>query len=387
MIRNREKTFLKGVFLIVLFYIVVENFAVVKAILTTCYNAVSPLIYGIVIAFVVNLIVVKLEKYMTKGIFENQVVRRTTSIIVAILILTGMITIVCFNMIPGIVDSAKQIAEKTPQAVETVIRFLEKNFGISEDIVDTVQNFKVDEDLVNNMFGLMENKSVVEAIKASGNALGSVFSVFAKFFIGLFFAFYILAKKESIGAWLHRLIETYLPENVAKGIEYVGHITYETYAGFISGQCLDAIILGCLLALCMGIMGLPYPVLIGVVVAVTALIPVVGAFFGGTVGAILLVMESPIKALTFLILFLILQQIDNRLIYPHVVGNAIGIPSILIFAAIIIGGEFGGVIGMFLGIPFTAVLYTLVEQDMEKRRRKKQEIEKEAKKLTGKNAG
>lgn len=387
MIRNREKTFLKGVFLIVLFYIVVENFAVVKAILTTCYNAVSPLIYGIVIAFVVNLIVVKLEKYMTKGIFENQVVRRTTSIIVAILILTGMITIVCFNMIPGIVDSAKQIAEKTPQAVETVIRFLEKNFGISEDIVDTVQNFKIDEDLVNNMFGLMENKSVVEAIKASGNALGSVFSVFAKFFIGLFFAFYILAKKESIGAWLHRLIETYLPENVAKGIEYVGHITYETYAGFISGQCLDAIILGCLLALCMGIMGLPYPVLIGVVVAVTALIPVVGAFFGGTVGAILLVMESPIKALTFLILFLILQQIDNRLIYPHVVGNAIGIPSILIFAAIIIGGEFGGVIGMFLGIPFTAVLYTLVEQDMEKRRRKKQEIEKEAKKLTGKNAG
>lgn len=387
MIRNREKTFLKGVFLIVLFYIVVENFAVVKAILTTCYNAVSPLIYGIVIAFVVNLIVVKLEKYMTKGIFENQVVRRTASIIVAILILTGMITIVCFNMIPGIVDSAKQIAEKTPQAVETVIRFLEKNFGISEDIVDTVQNFKIDEDLVNNMFGLMENKSVVEAIKASGNALGSVFSVFAKFFIGLFFAFYILAKKESIGAWLHRLIETYLPENVAKGIEYVGHITYETYAGFISGQCLDAIILGCLLALCMGIMGLPYPVLIGVVVAVTALIPVVGAFFGGTVGAILLVMESPIKALTFLILFLILQQIDNRLIYPHVVGNAIGIPSILIFAAIIIGGEFGGVIGMFLGIPFTAVLYTLVEQDMEKRRRKKQEIEKEAKKLTGKNAG
>lgn len=387
MIRSREKTFLKGVFLIVLFYIVVENFAVVKAILTTCYNAVSPLIYGIVIAFVVNLIVVKLEKYMTKGIFENQVVRRTTSIIVAILILTGMITIVCFNMIPGIVDSAKQIAEKTPQAVETVIRFLEKNFGISEDIVDTVQNFKIDEDLVNNMFGLMENKSVVEAIKASGNALGSVFSVFAKFFIGLFFAFYILAKKESIGAWLHRLIETYLPENVAKGIEYVGHITYETYAGFISGQCLDAIILGCLLALCMGIMGLPYPVLIGVVVAVTALIPVVGAFFGGTVGAILLVMESPIKALTFLILFLILQQIDNRLIYPHVVGNAIGIPSILIFAAIIIGGEFGGVIGMFLGIPFTAVLYTLVEQDMEKRRRKKQEIEKEAKKLTGKNAG
>lgn len=387
MIRNREKTFLKGAFLIVLFYILVQNFAMVKAIVTTCYNAVSPLIYGIVIAFMVNLIVVKLEKYMTKGIFENQTVKRTTSIIAAILILTGVVTIVCFNMIPGIVDSVKQIAEKMPQAVETVIGFLEKNFGISEDIVDTVQNFKIDEDLVNSMFGLMENQSFIEAIKASGNALGSFFSVFVKFFIGLFFAFYILAKKESIGAWLHRFIETYLPEHIAANIEYVGHIIYETYASFISGQCLDAIILGSLLALCMGIMGLPYPVLIGVIVAVTALIPVVGAFFGGTIGAILIVMESPIKALTFLVLFLILQQIDNRLIYPHVVGNAIGIPSILIFAAIIIGGEFGGVIGMFLGIPFTAVLYTLVEQDMERRRRKKREIEKEAKKLGEKNGG
>lgn len=381
MIGDREKTFLKGAFLIVLFYIIVEHFTVVKEIFTVCYDAISPLLYGIVIAFVVNLIVVKLEKYMTKGIFENQTIKRTTSIVIAILILSGVITIVCFNMIPGIVDSVKQIAEKTPQAVETSISFLEKHFGISEDIVNTIQNFKVDENLVNNMLGLIENKSVIEAIKASGNVVGSVFSVFAKLFIGLFFAFYILAKKESIGAWIHRLVETYLPQNLAKGLVNFGHITYETYANFISGQCLDAMILGCLISLCMGIMGLPYPVLIGVIIAVTALIPVVGAFFGGTIGTILLVMESPIKALTFLILFLILQQIDNRLIYPHVVGNAIGIPSILIFAAIIIGGEIGGVIGMFLGIPFTAVLYTLVEQDMDKRKREKQE----AGKLAGKN--
>ncbi|MCM1498532.1 MAG: AI-2E family transporter [Clostridium sp.] len=368
---KREKGFLKAAFLIVLFYIVVEHFSVVKEIISVCYNAVSPLIYGVVIAFIVNLVVVKLEKYMTKGIFENQIIRRTTSIIVSVLILTGIITIVCFNVIPGIVDSVKQIAEKMPQAVSAVLGFLEKHFGISEDIVDTVQNFKIDENLVNNMFGLMENQSVIEAIKASGDMVGSVFSVFAKFFIGLFFAFYILAKKESIKAWIHNLIEVYLPEKAAAAIENIGFIIYETYANFISGQCVDAVILGCLLTLCMGIMGLPYPVLIGVIVAVTALIPVVGALFGGTVGAVLLVMDSPVKALTFLILFLILQQIDNRMIYPHVVGNAIGIPSILIFAAIVIGGEFGGVIGMFLGIPFTAVLYTLVEQDMEKRRRKK----------------
>ena len=372
MIQNREKTFLKGLFSIVLFYVIVEHFSVVKNILVAGYDAISPLIYGVVIAFIVNLIVVRLEKHMTKGIFENQTIKRTTSIVVALLILIGAITLVCFNIIPGIVDSVKQIAEKVPEAVESLISFLEKYLGISEDLMATVQNIKIDEDLVNSMFGLIGNQSVIEAIKASGNVVGSILSVFGKFFIGLFFAFYILAKKEAIGAYAHKIMETYLPEKIAMGIENFGHITYETYANFISGQCVDAVILGCLLSICMGIMGLPYPVLIGVVVAVTALIPVVGAFFGGTVGVVLLIMDSPVKALTFLVLFLILQQIDNRLIYPQIVGNAIGIPSILIFVAIIIGGEFGGVIGMFLGIPFTAVIYTLVEQDIEKRKKKKQ---------------
>lgn len=375
MMQERDKAILKSIFLIVLFYVVMEHLSVVKSIVLGCYNAISPLIYGIVIAFVINLIVVKLEQYMTKGIFANLTIRRTTSIVISLLILSGIIAIVCFSVIPGIVDSVKQIAARMPHTIETTAVFLEKNLGVSKDIMNAVQDIRLDEELVNDMFGLMENQSVMEAIKASGNVVGSVLSVFARFFIGLFFAFYILAKKEAISAWIHRFIETYLPERIAGETLNIGHIIYETYANFISGQCLDAVILGGLVAFCMGIMGLSYPVLIGVIVAVTALIPVVGAFFGGFVGAVLLIMESPIKALTFLILFLILQQIDNRLIYPHVVGNAIGIPSILIFAAIIIGGKFKGVIGMFLGIPFTAVLYTLVEQDMKRRREKRKKTE------------
>lgn len=352
MVQDRETAFLKGALFVLLFYIVIEHFVMVKGIIAAFYDAVSPLIYGVVIFFVVNLIVVKLENYMIKGIFENKAVRRATSIVIAFLILSGIIALVCFNMIPEIVYSAKQIADKAPQ-----------------NVIDMVRNFKIDEEMISGMFGLMESQSVIDAIKASGNVVGSILAAFARFFIGLFFAVYILVQKESISAYGHRLMETYLPERFANALENLGHITYETYANFITGQCLDAVILGSLLALCMWIMGLSYPVLIGIIVGVTALIPVVGAFFGGTVGTILLVMESPIKAVTFLALFLILQQIDNRIIYPHVVGNAIGIPSILIFAAIIIGGKFGGVVGMFLGIPFTAVIYTMIEQDMEKRRR------------------
>lgn len=386
MIRDKEKTFLKGLFLIVLFYAVTEHFSAVKLVITTCYNAISPLIYGVAIAFIVNLIVVSLERHMTQKIFENQVVKRTVSIVVAVLLLTSAITIVICNVIPGIIDSVKQITEKAPMALESSLQFLEEHFGISNEIVSLIQNFKIDEDLVNDMFGLMENESFMDALKASGNMVGNVISVIVKFFIGLFFAFYILAQKESIRATLHKMIHTYLPVQVSTKIEYVSKIIYDTYANFISGQCVDAIILGMLLTICMGIMGLPYPLLVGVIVAVTALIPVVGAFFGGAVGVILLIMESPIKALTFLILFLILQQIDNRLIYPHIVGNAIGIPSILIFAAIIIGGEFGGVIGMFLGIPFTAVIYTIIDDDMNRRKAKKDSIEAEANKLKNRSS-
>ena len=381
MIRNREKTFLKGLFLIVLFYTIVQHFSVVKNVLMACYDAISPLIYGVVIAFIVNLIVVKLEKYMKGGIFKNHMVKRTTSIVAAILILVGVITLVIFNMVPGITDSVKQIAVKAPEAINTGVEFLEENFGLPEDIEQTVKNFKVDDEMIDNMMELVENKSFVNAVKAGGSAVGNVFSAFMKFFIGLFFAFYILAKKEAIGEWLLKFVRTYFPEHIARGIEHVGKLIYNTYANFISGQCVDAIILGTLMAVCMGIMGMPYPVLIGVIIAITALIPVVGAFFGGAVGMLLIIMESPLQAVMFLVLFLILQQIDNRLIYPHIVGNAIGIPSILIFAAIIIGGEFGGVIGMFLFIPLTAVISTLIEEDMERRRLQKVVAQKATKEL------
>lgn len=381
MIRNREKTFLKGLFLIVLFYTIVQHFSVVRNVLTVCYDAISPLIYGVVIAFIVNLIVVKLEKYMTGGIFKNHTVKRATSIVAALLILIGVITLVIFNMIPGIADSVKQIAEKAPGAIRTGIEFLETNFGLPGELKSYVDNIEVDEELINSVMGLFENKSFLDAVKAGGSAVGNVFSVFVKFFIGLFFAFYILAKKEAIGEWLLRFIRTYFPKHIAEGMEHVGKLVYNTYANFISGQCVDAMILGTLMAICMGIMGMPYAVLIGVIIAVTALIPVVGAFFGGAIGMLLIVMESPLQAIMFLVVFLVLQTIDNRLIYPHIVGNAIGIPSILIFAAIIIGGEFGGVLGMFLFIPLTAVIAALIEEDMERRRLKKEAVEQAAKEL------
>ena len=143
MIRKREKTFLKGAFLIVLFYTIVEHIETVKNILRFAYQAISPLIYGIVIAFILNLMVVSLEKHMQKGIFKNQSFRRTTSIIISILLLIGTIVIICFNMVPEVTESVKQIAEKVPPALEKTMDFLEKELGLSDDILKFMQNFNV----------------------------------------------------------------------------------------------------------------------------------------------------------------------------------------------------------------------------------------------------
>ncbi len=208
MLEGKEKTIIRRIFLIVLFYLAVEHFSAVKNIIFAAYKVISPLLYGIVIAFVVNLLVVRLEKYMTKGIFRNKRIRRTTSMIVSFLILIGLITIVCFSVIPGISESVRQIAEKAPNALDSVWIFLEAHFGISGDIFDDIkqQNFKLNRDLIGNVLDLMENRSVMNAIKASGNMVGSIVSVFTKFFIGLFFSCYILAKKEEISSYYDRNI-------------------------------------------------------------------------------------------------------------------------------------------------------------------------------------
>ena len=184
----------------------------------------------------------------------------------------------------------------------------------------------------------------------------------ATFFIALAFSCYILLQKEKLNIQAKKVLFAFVPKGKAEATLEVLTLTYNTFSNFLTGQCVEAIILGSMFVVTMTILRIPYALLIGIVISFTALIPVFGAFIGCVIGAFLIFIVDPFKAMIFVILFLVLQQIDGNFIYPHVVGNSVGLPSIWVLAAVSIGGKLMGVVGMLVFIPFVSVLYALFRE-------------------------
>ena len=192
--------------------------------------------------------------------------------------------------------------------------------------------------------------------------MGSVVSVLFDASIGLVFALYCLGRKEILARQGRRVLYALLPEGVSDEIVRIMRMTNSAFSNFISGQCLEAVILGCLFAVAMAICGMPYIPLVSVLIAVTALVPIVGAFVGCIVGAFFILVDSPMLALWFVVLFLVLQQIEGNLIYPRVVGTSIGLPGMWVLFAVTVGGDTMGVGGMLLMIPLASVVYALMRE-------------------------
>ncbi|MEG2350114.1 MAG: AI-2E family transporter, partial [Hungatella sp.] len=182
------------------------------------------------------------------------------------------------------------------------------------------------------------------------------------FGIGLIFAIYILLQKETLGRQMKSFLRAFFPKHTTDRVLAIASLSEKTFANFLAGQCLEAMILGMMFFLTLTILRMPYAVLVGVLIAFTALIPVFGSFVGCAVGTLLMLITNPVDALTFVVIFLILQQIEGNLIYPHVVGNSVGLPSIWVLVAVTIGGNLMGVVGMLVFIPLCSVLYTLLRE-------------------------
>ena len=208
----------------------------------------------------------------------------------------------------------------------------------------------------------------------AGSVLNSTFTVartvisyLVNFFIGFVFACYILLQKEKLSRQIKKVLYAFLPEKAVQKTLDVASLSYRTFSSFVTGQCLEAVILGTMFFVVMSIFQFPYALLIGVVIAFTALIPIFGAFIGCVIGAFLILVVNPMKALMFIILFLVLQQIEGNLIYPHVVGGSVGLPSIWVLLAVTVGGSLMGVLGMLIFIPLFSVLYALFREFVYKR--------------------
>lgn len=351
------------------------KFDVVLGVLKTIGQIIFPFILGGAIVFVINVPMSFLEKKIFENIKkENKAARklaRPVSLLLTIVLVIGVIALVMIGVIPQLTKTMGSlminITDFIPQIKIWIRDFFHDNREIM-NLVDQVQ-FKPDQairwgiSLLGNGAGNMMNTTV--------SAVGSVVSGLATFFIAFSFACYVLFQKEKLHVQVRKVLFAFLAKQKADAFLKVCSLTYRTFANFLTGQCLEAVILGCMFVVTLSILRMPYALLIGVLIAFTALIPIFGAFIGCAVGSFLIFMVSPKQAIIFIIVFLVLQQIEGNLIYPHVVGESVGLPSIWVLAAVTIGGNLMGIVGMLVFIPLLSVVYTIFRKVVYQRLKKR----------------
>lgn len=345
------------------------------------FSIASPFITGGAIAFVLNLPLRAIENKILKK-WNGKVakkIKRPISMALSIVFIVAIIWFVIKTVVPTMQDTFVILGEQIPIFAKDVVESLEKMAVDNPELmkwVEDLQDIQIDwKSLMSSVGGFLSagmGSVLTSAVSVAGNIIGGVVNVFISFI----FAIYILSQKEKLGNQANRIMAAFLPEKVCNTTKDVLHRLNKNFGSFISGQCLEAVILGCLFAIFMSIFRFPYVLLISVLIAFTSLIPVVGAFIGCAVGAFLILMGDPLQALWFIILFLIIQQIEGNLIYPYVVGNSVGLPSIWVLAAVTIGGSLFGVLGMLCFIPLVSTGYSLLRDSVNARNKKKAEAVK-----------
>ena len=331
-------------------------------------SAASSLAWGGVIAFILNVPMRAIERLLGRIDRRHRLRRghmRALSLLMTLALLCGVVYLVFTLMIPELLRTLKLIFDMLVQVVPDLIARAEdflSQYDIdlaglisgSGDMPPTV------DELRNQLMRALE--LVISGVSYSTTVVSSFAGAMMDVFFSALFAVYILASKEKLGCQARKLLYAYVPCRPADRAVEVCRLMHSTYSAFISGQCTEALILGCMFFVCMTLLSMPYALLISVFIAVTALIPLVGAWLGCITGALLILMNDPITAVWFVIMFLVLQQIEGNLIYPHVMGNSIGLRPIWTLAAVVIGQGLFGIIGMLVFIPLASVLYTLVRQ-------------------------
>ena len=350
------------------------KFDVVLGVLKTIWDIIFPFVLGGAIAFLTNVPMSFLEKKIFENVKKkNKIVRklkRPISLILTIVLVVGVIALVMFGVIPQLTRTMGTLVTSINDFIPQMQSWIGEFFHNNQEIMNLVDQIEFDPDqaikwgisLLGNGAGNMMNTTM--------SAVGSIVSGVATCFIAFSFACYILFQKEKLHIQIRKVFFAFLPRQKADTFLKVCSLTYRTFANFLAGQCLEAVILGSMFVVTLSILRMPYALLIGILIAFTALIPIFGAFIGCAVGSFLIFMVNPQQAILFVIVFLVLQQIEGNLIYPHVVGESVGLPSIWVLAAVTIGGNLMGIVGMLVFIPLLSVIYTIFREFVYLRLRK-----------------
>ena len=344
------------------------------ALFRSVWDLLSPFVAGAAIAFIFNVPMRAIENQL--GDIRKTGLRRGLAIVLTILCLVLVIMFVFELLIPQIRLTLASLSEKIPAFIDRTAQkmmvLIEENPDLGIWIQEAFQLESLNwSDILKDILSWLANQ-ISLLMGGAVNVIGNVASGVVNAVIGIVFAIYALGRKEILASQGRRILYSVLSEHRADEVIRISRLTNVTFSNFISGQCLEAVILGCLFAVVMTILKLPYIPLVSVIIAITALIPVVGAFVGCIVGAFFILVNDPIQAVTFIAMFLILQQLENNLIYPRVVGTSIGLPGMWVLVAVTVGGEIMGVAGMLVMIPLVSVLYTLGREFTDRRLEQRQ---------------
>lgn len=358
------KSCLKIIGSIVLVYVVIHYWGNIEGVIKLSISAVLPLIIGGIMAYAVNILMTFYEEhYFTKT--QNNVLKkskRPVCMLGAFITLFVIVALVIGLVVPEFVACIQLLIEKIPGAITDVVSKLEDSTMMPEDIASMLSSIDIEgkaEELISSV-----TSGIGNVMATVIGVVSFLFSGIVTFILAFIFAIYLLAGKEKLGYQIDTVMKHYMKESHYKKMKYVLSVLNDSFHKFIVGQCTEAVILGLLCTIGMLILGLPYATMIGALIALTALIPVAGAYIGAGVGAFMILTVSPIQAVIFLVYILILQQLEGNLIYPRVVGSSMGLPAIWVLVAVTIGGGVMGIPGMLLGVPIAATLYRLVKENV-----------------------
>ena len=336
-----------------------------------------PFILGGAIAFVLSVPMNRIDKRLFGKAKEGSRLDRVSaplSLIITLVLVTAVLGLVVVVVLPELGSTIAMLGKTLPEKVPALLKKIEALFANNPNLILYIEEIEATlnwEEILNQLltfFRVGANTMLDSTISVATGIVSGV----GTFFIAFVFACYILLQQEFLSRQMRKLFFAYMKEEHAKEVLRICALTNRIFSNFLAGQCLEAVILGVMFFIAMTIFRFPFAVLVGVLIAFTALIPIFGAFIGCAVGAFLILTVNPPQALAFIIMFLIIQQIEGNLIYPKVVGGSIGLPAIWVLAAVSLGGSLFGVVGMLVFIPAVSVFYTLLKENVNKRLEEKQ---------------
>lgn len=365
--RQTKKHLMQVIAFAILLYCAIEHLDVVIGTLRFVLGIAMPFLSGGVIAFILNVPMKKIEKHLFTKNKKMDKFRRPLAYVITLVCLIGVLALALVVVIPELGNTITMLAEQIPIAAKSAQQWITEIPEKWPALAPAIEELNIDWSAI-SASAVQFVQSVASGVVSSGVGFFSgVVSGVASFVIAFTFSIYVLFQKEKLTRQTKQVLYATLPDRVTEKVIAVAKLSNQIFSSFLSGQCLEAVILGTMFVIAMSIFGMPYAMLTGIVIAITALIPIFGAFIGCVIGMLLIVMVNPIQALWFLVLFLVLQQLEGNLIYPHVVGGSIGLPSIWVLVAVTVGGNLFGIAGILFFIPMCSVLYALFRTFVKKR--------------------